>query len=355
MTRVRATFHYAIRDLVVAREFLGATMNLAIDDHDIVITLPVDGDDSGAKAGPNLREYDERFPPRDTIEQAAGTKQIFVTMVDNSAESPLTSIDLLRVDAVIREATFAADDFEGYGAPKEVSERANAEVERAAKAADTAVERLLAWTRVSNGQTWLGLAGEQVHRVGSDEVVDLDAPGRLPWPARIDMSVNVVNPGTEWSAETVGDLCALAESGEDPTLADTLLADARFLAKAAEPRDPSRALLIAAIACEVKIKAVLTSLASDEQAPLTELLLSNPRDWSMAASALFHKPLRIIGGESLKDHDPELWKRIEKLFQRRNALAHRGVVPSDDEALDGVRAAADVFPWLDGLDQARMP
>jgi hypothetical protein len=67
------------------------------------------------------------------------------------------------------------------------------------------------------------------------------------------MSVNVVEPGTEWSADTVGDLCSLADSGEDPALADTLLADTRFLARAAEPPDPPRALLIAAIACEVKI------------------------------------------------------------------------------------------------------
>jgi hypothetical protein len=349
MTRIRATFHYAIRDLVVRRDFLGATMNVTIDDHDVVVTLPLDGeDDERAKSGPDYDEYHERFPVRDEIPQAEGTKQIFVVMSDNAAESPLTSVDLLRVEAINCDASFGAPDFSGYGAPEDVQERARAEVERAAKAADTAVERLLAWTRVKQGQTWLGLAGEQAHRVGSEEIVDLDAPGRLPWPARIDMSINVVERGSEWSADTVGDLCSLAESGEDPALADTLLADARFLAKAAEPRDPSRALLIAAIASEVKIKTVLPALASAEQVPLVELLLSR----RMAAAALFDKPLRIVAGESLKDHDDALYDRVDKLFKRRNALAHRGVIPTDEEALDGVCAAAEVFPWLDGLGRA---
>ena len=160
-------------------------------------------------------------------------------------------------------------------------------------------------------------------------MVDLDAGRRLPWPAQPEGSFRVVEREVPLNAERLAALRDLVESNASPELGDVLLADARFVADTAEPPDPSRALLIVAVACEVKIKSFLRASANRDQAPLLELLLSHPRDWSLAAAALFDKPLKIVAGRSLKDEPGDLWKRIDKLFQRRNALAHRGKRPTE--------------------------
>ena len=173
--------------------------------------------------------------------------------------------------------------------------------------------RLLAWTRVRHRQAWLGLDGEPVRRIGSDEVVDLDATRRLPWPAQLDMAFNVVERETPLNAERINALRELVEANSSPELPELLLADAQFIASSAEPPDPSRALLIAAVACEVKIRAFLRTSATAEQAPLMELLLSNPRDWSLAAAALFDKTAQDRrqqisqgGARSLETHQKAL-------------------------------------------------
>lgn len=103
----------------------------------------------------------------------------------------------------------------------------------------------------------------------------------------------------------------------------------------------------AAIACEVKIKTFLREHSNAEQAALVELLLENPRDWSLAAAALFDKPLKIVGGRSLKDEDDKsLWKGVIDLFERRNALAHRGKIPTQAQALACLSTSRKVFGWL---------
>jgi hypothetical protein len=232
---------------------------------------------------------------RDEMPLVEGAQDIHVTMGSSSNEGPtLENVDVLRVEVILEAATFGAADFHGPGTSPEVWERAKRDVEGAGRAADTAMERLISWIRARHGQVWLGLYGEDVRRVGSEEVVDIEAARRLPWPARLDMAFSVVEPNTPLNRERLEALQPLVEAGSAPGLAELLLADARFIAASAEPPDPSRALLVAAVACEVKIKAFLRECANAEQAPLVELLLSNPRDWSVAAAALFDQPLRIV-------------------------------------------------------------
>ncbi len=140
----------------------------------------------------------------------------------------------------------------------------------------------------------------------------------------------------------------LSKDRLDLPVAETSLADARLLAESVSP-DLPRALLTAAIAAEAKIKATLVTKANPLAADLVQLLLENPRDFSMAASALFDKALQAVAGRSLKNDDPALYRRIGRLFEVRNALAHRGKRPTAEEAKDGVSAVVEVFTWLDAL------
>ena len=86
-----------------------------------------------------------------------------------------------------------------------------------------------------------------------------------------------------------------------------------------------------------------------------ELFLSNPRDWSLAAAALFDKPMKAVTGHSLRTSDPALWKRVEKLFVRRNKLVHRGEAPTDEDAKDSIDAALMVFRWLAAPENGPVP
>jgi hypothetical protein len=297
MTRVRATFHYAMRRFLVEDGLLGGSFALRIENHDVTIIFPLAGgrDENPATASPGA-PLNDRFPERDEMPLVEGAQDIHVTMGSRSmGEGPtLDNVDVLRAEVILDAATFGAADFHGGGTASQVWERAKREVEDAGRAADAAIERLISWIRVRHGQVWLGLYGEDVRRVGSEEVVDMEAARRLPWPARLDMAFSVVERNTPLNSERLGALRPLVEANSPPGLAELLLADARLVATSAEPPDPSRALLMAAVACEVKIKAFLRECANAEQAPLVELLLSNPRDWSVAAAALFDQPLRIV-------------------------------------------------------------
>lgn len=114
-------------------------------------------------------------------------------------------------------------------------------------------------------------------------------------------------------------------------------------------------MLLAAIACELKVKKVLKEKAFPGAADLVEILVSSPRDFSMSAPGLFDKAMKAAVGRSLREDDRELFKAIadnsqgDALFQKRNAIAHSGALVTREVALKNVQAARKVFAWLDGL------
>ena len=72
----------------------------------------------------------------------------------------------------------------------------------------------------------------------------------------------------------------------------------------------------------------------------------------MAASALFDEPLRIVRGKSFRKSDKDLFKRIQRLFEKRNAVVHRGATISNEEADDLVGTAFETFRALEALEEA---
>jgi hypothetical protein len=357
MGKLRMTFHYAVRGLLVQEGLLGADVSVPTDGGEVIVTFPLqEAQEEGAESASPAPAFNDRFPAREDMPLVDGARDLHVVMSAEAADSDTpraAEVDLLRAVIVLDGVGVSAADYAPDGKVTQAShERLTAAMNAASSKVDQAIERLIAWSRIQRRQTWLGLYGESVERAGSDEVVDLDAKRRLPWPARADFSFKVVERDAPWTSTTLSELPRLITDRGLPAVAETLLADADFLILWAKPRDPARALLVAAVACEVKIKNVLQELATDVQAPLVELVLENPRDWSMAASALFHKPLRAITGSSLKDVDPQLYGRVRGLFERRNALAHRGHAPAFADAFDAVKAAREVFTWLDTLAPA---
>ena len=189
------------------------------------------------------------------------------------------------------------------------------------------------------------MAHDAPQLIGIQRLEDLDAGStRIPVGYPSVGSVMVVfDPASIPSVE------ALVEaSGKEPEIAETLLADARaiYWPKVQTGQDHQRAVLLAAIATEVKVKQWLQEVASPELRPLVEVIVRNPRDVSQSVPQLLHKPLKAVTGRSLIEHDRQLWDGIEQLFRVRNGLAHRGELASESQGKAAVECARRLFEWL---------
>jgi hypothetical protein len=246
-------------------------------------------------------------------------------------------------------------------------------VARAFPVALATAERFLGLARTRCAQDWLPSRHEGANLAlygmlmyaGTDIEVKEDAR----WQP-IGLAVGI-EPERAASAGQIEDLLSLMGLGVEPSDEDVLLADARAALSIvrvrqqwkAERRDTGRAVLLAGMAAEVKIKRTLTEKVRPELRPLLDVILENPRDMSIATGQLLHKPMKAALGISLreeKEHLPEEYKTLfkdvnEKLFPRRNAVAHRGMQPTLHEATEAVDIAGRLFEWLDSVPGACEP
>jgi hypothetical protein len=221
-------------------------------------------------------------------------------------------------------------------------------------AAESAIAELVEWARI-HGQPWLGLHGQPVRRVGNhllgDDSVDIADYGFSEdvLPAIEDEREPAYDGGASLDTAQASSLARQLDCGTVALpIAETLLADALYFI-GLRPPDCQRAVLIAAIACEVKVKDTLRQKVPQDRRSLVDLLLENPRDWSIAALALFDKATDAALGRSLRTDQRNVYKDVCKLFEMRNRIAHRGEKPDEAEASRVVLASRQVFRWLDEL------
>jgi hypothetical protein len=212
----------------------------------------------------------------------------------------------------------------------------------------------LAWVR-SSRQSWIGLSTEVAELAGPPSMFDVSAGRRVPVGVTQQISSMMPAEASALEVDSLTELWAKVSAGEEPPLAETLLADAEHLAWAGgEPADPLRAVLMAAIACEVKVKAVLRQGIDPAREPLLDFILDNPREITLTAvDGLFNKLMLTAHGRSLRTDDKDLFKKVIRLFEVRNALAHRGERPDAEEFRDLVRAARQAFNWLDTIHESK--
>lgn len=137
-------------------------------------------------------------------------------------------------------------------------------------------------------------------------------------------------------------LLARLAASDEPKLWESFLADADSAS------DVTHGVLLAAVACEVAIKTHLSESATDEQSKLVDLLLSRPRDFSMAAASLWDKPSSAVLGRSLREEDPALYARVDRLFEDRNRIAHKALagLRAEQELRNEIAAAREAVDWL---------
>jgi len=211
-------------------------------------------------------------------------------------------------------------------------------------------QKYIALVRIQLDQFWLGPSESQLRVTWISRLLDSDGHDiRVgysdPMPVRMHWSDSAL------SKELHTTLVRQASEGVEPSLADTFLRDGEYAAYRLTDPNLRQAVLLAAVACEIKIKDVITTLATSEQRPLVDLLLENPREWTMAAASLFDKGLKAVCGKSLREEDRNLYKKIDLLFQDRNKIAHRGGtgVSPDSTLKEHISSAKSAFEWLNGI------
>jgi hypothetical protein len=314
----RAEFYFAVRDLLVRTEVLGTKLEFDRAGFHVEVLFPGNGADRHWPLGA-LRHISGREP----CEQGLAVQMLKLMVF-------------------------------GEGPPGQDTDGSIEHLRKSFHAAEGIVRELIEWARI-HGQPWLGLHGQPVRRVGnhllgddSDDIADYcfneDVLPQIQedYAPEFEMEVSLDSANSSSLAQYLA-----RDSGELP-IAETLLADALYFI-GLNPPDWQRAVLIAAIACEVKVKDALRRKVSPDRLPFVDLILDSPRDWSLAAVALFDKAMNAALGRSLRAERHDIYKDITKLFEVRNGIAHRGERPGDDDGRRVVYAAREVFRWLDGL------
>jgi len=344
MTRLRGIFHFRVRDLLVADDLLGAEYQVAGDPFEVAVRLPSEGSPRATtddNEQPSTEEIERLFPgwlPAELISTGPATG----LTLGFGGDRGFSVVRLLRVEVDFNDDIQAADYVKPQHDGPNFDDPAAHLLQRTRRKGEEVVNAFLALIRTQTGQSWLGLEGELSEGVGGGNLVDLDAFTAIPIsiPMAPGLVIHQIAPDQILNSDGAAELIERVRAGEKPELAESLLRDALFVAQHCQPNAGLSAV-------EFRIKEVLRGAADGSTLEMLELLLTNPRDWSLAAAALWDRPSKVIIGSSLREEDPELWKRLEKLIQRRNGLAHKGKIPASDVIKEDVKTAVRLFKWLD--------
>jgi hypothetical protein len=346
MTTVRARFHFRLRGLLIARELLGTGIETQRGTRLVTVSFP----SREATRSAASRLQPDHFPPDDPA--PTPTSASMRAIASMGGQSPVAQIDVIRV-VVAAESRLGASDVRGVDirtagpAGQELLSSLRDLLDELHEVASEVVTDLNERARVEGRQHWLGIAGEPVEGIGWGDLIDLDANEVLPVDKYLEHSgtLRIVERAQVIQPDQVHQLAGALMEPRAPMLAEALLTDAFYYSSDANPPDRPRALLIAAVACEVKIKEFLRGRVAPEAEDLLELALRNTRP----TVALFGKVCKAVTRRSLSEENRPLYNKLDDLFEDRNALAHHGKVPDDVRVTESLSAAREAFGWLDGV------
>jgi hypothetical protein len=221
-----------------------------------------------------------------------------------------------------------------------IFERLVSSIDEAASVARTTALSFMKWVRVD--QPWFGPSDLELP-LALPASVELEGTGQRVPIGPTALVTNWLIMGGPYVTETaMGSYIDALRREETPSPASSLLSDALYLARWRTPRDYARGVLLAAIACEVRAKDVLLSHAPQGTEELLRLTLRRARSWE-----LFDTLPKLLAKRSLKDEHVETHRRILRLFDLRNDIAHWARFPPDEaEVALCLEAAERAFEWL---------
>jgi hypothetical protein len=311
---------------------------------------------SGSLNGTAPGSFSRCRPPPD----AFGSRRTALEVVSWEGEKETALEDGSVLVAAVTAFEVAVD----VDAPVRSTEPGESEIELGQAALDAAFPVVLSvaidfisWLRVHAKRFRLGASHEPPKALNGDLIET--SSGRRVRNISFNPKVHIVGFGP-LAGLTVAALDEVAEFlnvGAVADTADLLLADAREALASpgveqeweVTTRDVRRAILLAAIASEVKIKRTLLEKTPEHRRSLVEIILKNFREVEVAVGDLPHKTMKAATGRSLHEDNPALFDAVKRLFTDRNAIAHRGEPPELHQARRDVQAAVDLFAWLNTL------
>lgn len=329
MTGLEVRVRYLAHDFWVHPSLLGWSRAFSRRGHEVEVRLP---------AGPEefAREHPQQIePPGPSVFEVA-------TITEPDRDNRTVAVRLFSVTVGLEHElpTDRPDDpFEGqYGM------LAGAAYHQGRQLCDEVAQDFLRWVRASTRQPWLGLVAAPPEQYGvgglyyaaTDQgILGMGPEQSLTFrSSRLRLEQEVLDPLID----------RLAEQAVVP-VAQALLADAWHLGEGPEIPDAERAVLLAAIACEVRTQEFLREHVPAHREALLEVTLRRTSTLSVLLHDVFEAALDV----SLKASDRALYNRVKDLMVQRNNIVHEGHSRSTPVIEGGpALVASNLFTWLEG-------
>jgi hypothetical protein len=350
MGRVRVEVDFELESaFLINQECLTQSIRFSRDGCDVEVRLPAPEKGSGPIAARDLGSIDG---------YAGSTSHVDTPTEFLASFSKLVVCIRDEVDG-ISQAEFEGD------VPEDAKNLISGHQKKCRKLAERVVADFLDQLR-HLGQTWLGSTGTIPYSVAPYSVTFDDETGyRFKFGHGGTYTVQVQRDEASLTKETLAPIRDALEASQGIPLASAFLADAEYFLgcgmRNETQSDLQRAVLLAAIACELKVKETLREKAFQGASALVDVLINSPRDFSMSVASLCDKAMKVAVGHSLKEDNRELYKalvetnRKDSLFQNRNAIVHSGRIVIPDVVRQNVHAAREVYDWLDKLPALQSP
>lgn len=208
---------------------------------------------------------------------------------------------------------------------------------------DAAAHEFMRWLRATTRQAWLGTIAEPPQQYGRGSLYYADT----------DQAIFGMGPTQSLEIRSsrlrleMGQLDGLAENMTnhlDIPVAQELLADAWHVGSGTGHVDFDRAVLLAAIACEVHTQEFLRQHVPAARKELLEVTLKRTSTLGVLLHAVFQAALNV----SLMESDRYLYNRIKALTTQRNNIVHEGrSKPKPELGAGPASIAQDLFDWLE--------
>lgn len=336
MTVLRAETRFRVPGIWISRDLPGRSTTWELDGQQVRVELPRQPTDFNYPHESETRPVPAiSATPRIQGSAPAAAANLVAVTVDVHGDLSLEERDVAR-------AARAAGDPGPSGA---FADKAHALLEAGVATAQRAVDGWISWVRATGTQPWLGIASSSPPQHGRSRLLHRDSDEPLLELGPEQRLVFRSGEAALESAQLEQIRIELIE-GRSPPITSLLLNDASFLSREAATVDEPRALMAAAMACEIKAKEVLSRRCRPSAREEVDAMLKRTSNLPRLLDQLMVKAT----GRSLRDEDLDLHKASQKLFHLRNEIVHEGRISDHDNARTVVAAARRIVGWLDKVE-----
>ncbi|SDS93866.1 hypothetical protein SAMN04489743_1260 [Pseudarthrobacter equi] len=329
MIKLEVRIRYLISDLWVDPSLMGWTRRFESGGESIEIRFPESPDEFTAA------DWETETPPTPSVVPVPGVYD------EPGWDSRTLAVRLLAVSVTL-EADLPSerpeDPFEGeYGTALQQA------YERGLKRSEKTMQAFLEWLRALSRQPWLGLVADAPRQYGRGGVYYAATGEPIAGFGR-GISRTFTSSRSRVNYSQLDEAIRGIEQGNPVPPSQALLADAWHLMDGTDRPDRIRAIILAAIACEIRAQEHLRAAANEHNESAINLLLRK----GSTLQYLLNDVMTVVCDTSLKESDPELARHVQSLSANRNSLVHEGITSLRSPLLlSAPEIGQRVFNWLE--------